>query len=145
MRSLAVSRASGSSCGPWQGHELRRGRNFDHALHEDARSHDVLGIEVAEVHDLAHLDDGALCCAGHDRTEVASGLAVYEVAPAVGAQGLDQREVSADRILEHVVAPVDPPRLLALRELRSEAGRRVERADARASGADALGEVALRD
>src|SRR5215469_17175996 len=143
MSSLA--RASGSSCGPWQGHELRRCGNLDHALHEDARSHDVFGVEVSEVHDFAHLDDGALCCAGHDRTEVARGLAVYEVAPAVSAQGLDQREVSADRILEHVVAPVDPPRLLALRELRSEAGRRVERADARASGADALGEVALRD
>src|SRR5215467_7437797 len=143
MRSFAVSRASGSSCGPWQGHELRRCWNFDHALHEDARSHDVLGVEISEVHDLPHLHHRTLCRAGHDRTEVARSLAVYEVAPAVGAQGLDQREISADWILEHVVAPVDPPRLLPLRELRSEAGWRVERADAGASGADALGEVAL--
>ena len=79
----------------------------DDALDEDARRDDRLGIERAERHDLAHLDDRALRRRGHDRPEVARGLAVDEVAPAVGALGLDQREVGVDRILEHVVAAVD--------------------------------------
>ena len=49
-----------------------------------------------------------------------------------------------DRILEHVVAAVDHARLLAFGEQRAVAGRREERADAGAGGADALGEIALR-
>ena len=60
-------------------------RHFDHALDEDSRRDDRFGIEVAEVHDLAHLRDRAFRRARHDRAEVARGLAVDEVAPAVAA------------------------------------------------------------
>ena len=49
-----------------------------------------------------------------------------------------------DRVFEHVVAAVDRARLLALGERRAVAGRREERADAGAGGADALGQIALR-
>jgi hypothetical protein len=115
-----------------------------HALHVDTGRDDHLGVERAELDGLAHLRDGAFRRRRHDRPEVARGLAVGEVAPAVGAVGLDERVVGVDRVLEHVVALADAPRLLAPGELGAERGRREERADARARGADALGERALR-
>ena len=48
------------------------------------------------------------------------------------------------RQLEHVVAAVDDARLLPFGDDRAVAGRREEAADARARGADSLGERALR-
>ena len=102
------------------------------------------GSMLAQLDGLAHLHHGALRRRRHDRREVARAHAVGEVAPAVGAVGLDQRVVGVDRILEHVVAIADAPRLLALGELGAVGGRREERADAGARGADALGERALR-
>ena len=49
-----------------------------------------------------------------------------------------------DREFENVVAIADAPRLLALREIRAERSWREKPGDARAGGADALGERALR-
>ena len=48
-----------------------------------------------------------------------------------------------DRIFKHVVAIADAPGLLALGKQRTVRSGRVERADARAGGANALGERAL--
>jgi hypothetical protein len=115
-----------------------------HALHEDPRRDDHLGVERAELHGFAHLHHRASGGRGHDRREVARGLAVGEVAPAIRAVGLDERVVGVDRILEHVVAIADAPSLLAFGEQRAEGRRREESADARARGTDALGEGALR-
>ena len=50
-----------------------------------------------------------------------------------------------DRVFEHVVPAVDVTRFLALGERRAVAGRCVERSDARAGGADAFGQVPLRN
>jgi len=82
---------------------------------------DPFRIEIPQVHDLAHLRDRAPGGRRHDRTEVARRLAIDEVAPAIAAQRLDQREVGADRMLEHVVPAVDHARLLAFGEQRAEA------------------------
>ncbi len=113
-------------------------------MHEDARRDDRLGIESPEVDRLAHLHDRAMRRTRHDGAEIARRLAVDEITPPVGAIGPDQRVVGVDRILEHVIAPADLARLLAFRELRTVARRRVERADARARGANPLRQVALR-
>src|SRR6476646_7693280 len=113
-------------------------------LDEDAGRHDRLGIQYTEPNDFAHLRDRAFRRARHDRPEVARGLAVDEIAPAVGTIGLDQRVIRTDRIFEHVATPVDLARLLPLRKQRAVAGRREEAADADARCHDALGEVALR-
>ena len=59
---------------------------------------------------------------GHDRPEVAGGLAVDEVAHPVGPVGADQRDVALDRVLEDVGAAVDHPGLLALGQRRADAG-----------------------
>src|SRR5204863_2470008 len=101
-------------------------------------------IEITEVHDLAHLHDRAFRSGGHDRPEVARRFAIDEIAPAIRAQRLDQREVRFDRILEHVIATVDLARLLAFCEQRYITGRREERADTGSRGANALGKISLR-
>ncbi len=111
---------------------------------EDARGNDVLGIEIAEIDDLAHLRNGAFCGRGHDRPEIARGLAVDEITPAIAAQCLDEGEVGTNREFEHVVPAFDAPRLLAFGERRAVTGRRIERADPGTCGVDALGQVALR-
>src|SRR5207237_10732677 len=76
--------------------------------------------------------------------EIASRLAIHQVAPAIRALGLDECVVGVDRIFEHIVAIADAPRLLTLREQRAEGGRRKERANAGARGPAALGESPLR-
>ena len=81
---------------------------------------------------------------GHHRVEVARGLAEDEVAAAVALPRLDDAKSAVQRALEHVVAPVELARLLALGDQGADAGRREERGDAGAAGADALGERALR-
>src|SRR5258707_728880 len=75
---------------------------------------------------------------------MANESAWWKYAPPVGTVRLDQRVVGVDRILEDVVAIVDAPRLLPFGELGAVSRRREERADAGASGTDALGERALR-
>src|SRR5690606_33491191 len=123
--------------------EPRAGPDLDDAVDVDAGGDDRLGVERAERHDLVDLHDGRGGGARHDGSEVARGLAVDEVAPAVGGEGADEGEVGPDGVLEHVVAAVDAARLAAFGELGAVAGRRVEGADAGAGGADAFGEVAL--
>src|SRR5215470_1336843 len=59
--------------------------NDHHAVDEDAGSMHAFRIDVAQVDDLLGLHDGQLGRHGHHRVEVAGGLAVREVAPAVGA------------------------------------------------------------
>src|SRR3546814_8126914 len=67
-----------------------------HALHENAGRHDGLGIEFAQRHHFRHLGDGALCRHRHQRPEVARGLAVDEVAPAVATVGLRSEEHTSE-------------------------------------------------
>src|SRR5207253_6261999 len=78
------------------------------------------------------------------RVEVAAGLAKEEVAPAIALPRLDDREVAANRVLEHAALAGDLAALLAFSDLRAKAGGRVERFDPRAAGAQPLGERALR-
>src|SRR5439155_3119124 len=78
------------------------------------------------------------------RIEVARRLAEYEISPFVALPRLDDREVAADGAFEHALLAGELARLFALGDLRAIAGRRVEALDARAAGAQPLGERALR-
>ena len=62
----------------------------DDAVDEDAGSHDGLGVERSQRHDLVDLHHRRRGGDRHDRTEVARGLAVDEVAPAVALQRGDR-------------------------------------------------------
>src|SRR5262249_5691347 len=101
-------------------------------------------IECTQHDDLANLRDRALRRRRHDGSEIARGLAVDEISPAVAAVGFDQREIGMNRVLEHIVAPADLACFLALGEQRSIGGRREDGADAGTCRADPLGEIALR-
>ena len=94
--------------------------------------------------DRAHLRDRELRGGRHHGPEIHLRVAEDEIAGAVGGVGAHQREVAGDRLLEHVVALAEAAHLLALGQLGAEADRRVERRDAGAARADALGERALR-
>src|SRR5204863_5409296 len=104
--------------------------DLHHPRHENPRRDDAFGVERAELDGLIDLRDGAGRRARHGRPEVARALPVDEVAPAVATLRLDERHVAADRGFEHVALAVDHPRFLALREIRSLAGGRVEGTDA---------------
>ena len=111
---------------------------------EDAGRDDCLGVERTQRHDLAHLRDCASRRRGHERAEVARGFPVDEIAPPVAAVGADQRDVTVQRVLKDLRAPVDDTSLLVSREVGSAGGRRIERADAGPGRANALGKRTLR-
>src|SRR6185295_8668972 len=119
-------------------------RALEDALDVDRRQVDQVGVERADRDELLDLDDGHLAGLGAQRVEVARGLAEHQVAPAIAAPRLDDREVAADRVLEHAAPAVDLAGLLAVGDLGAVAGRRVERLDPGAAGAQPLGERALR-
>lgn len=76
--------------------------------------------------------------------EIARGLAEYQVASGIGAPCLDQRHVGLQRGFQHVMLAVEFARFLALGHDRAVAGGGVKRRNARATGAQTLGQGALR-
>ena len=102
------------------------------------------GIELAHFHQLLDLGHRHLAAGGDHRVEVARGLAIDEVAGLVALPGLDDGQVGADRVLEHVFAAVERARLLAFGELGAVGGARVEARDAGAAGAEFFRQRALR-
>src|SRR5580698_8857927 len=119
-------------------------RALEHALDVDRRQVDMVGVELADLDELLDLDDRDLAGLRAQRVEVARRLAEHEVAPAVALPRLYDRELAADRALEHAVAAVELARLFAVGDLRAVAGRREERLDPGAARAQSLGERALR-
>src|SRR5690349_21097151 len=115
------------------------------AVDVDSRGHHVLRVQGAGRDDLRHLDDGVFGRGGHDGAEVPGGLAVDEVALAVGLEGLDECDVGVDGRLEHLPFAVEEARVLAFREHGAVTGGGEEPANTRARGPDTLGEVPLRD
>src|ERR1051326_5973375 len=101
-------------------------------------------VQVREIVELGSLDPETIVTPSiFVQRVVRVAPAIGEVAPAVGAIGLDERVVGVNRILENVITFSYAPRFFALGEARAVCGRRVEGADARAGGANALGERAL--
>ena len=117
----------------------------DDAIDEDPRRHHGFRVEPADLDDLVDLGHGDACRGGHGGIEVPRATPVDEVAEPVGARRPDEREVAAQRRLQHVAAPVELPLLAAARRVGADAGRRVERGEAGAAGTHALDQRALRD
>src|ERR1019366_4283048 len=83
-------------------------------LNEDARRVNVVGIELTHLDELLDLGDRDLPRHRRERVEVARGIAIDEIADRVAPPRLDEREVSPERPLEQVGAPVELPGLLAV-------------------------------
>src|SRR5256885_16713814 len=75
---------------------------LENVLNEDARGDDVVGIDRAGLDDLLDLRNGDASGGCHHRIEVASRSPVYQIAEAVAFPGLHEREVGAERLLEHI-------------------------------------------
>jgi hypothetical protein len=84
------------------------------------------GSRLADRHDLLDLGDADLAAGRGRLVEVARGLAEHEVAALVGLPALDDREVGADAALEDIILAVETLDLLALGDLRADAGLGVE-------------------
>src|SRR5438270_4342100 len=117
---------------------------LENRIHENAGRVHPVRRKLADVHQLFHFGDDVVGGGGHHRIEVARGLAINEVAPAVALPCFDEREVDAQAALHHVHAAVELPGLFAFGDHGAVAGGRVERGDARAAGAQAFAERALR-
>src|SRR5260370_40491478 len=102
------------------------GRTLHQPIDMDAWGRDLLGRQGAEFGDVLGLDDRQLRRRRHHRVEVPAGLAIDEVAPAVGAPRFDQRDIALDRVFEDVFPAVEDARLLAGGELGAGGGGRVE-------------------
>src|SRR5690554_4875826 len=82
-------------------------RHLHNVLYEQAGSDHGFGVDLAQFNDFVHRRDGALGGRSHDRTEVAGGFAIQQVAPAIAGFSLDKGKVGEDRVFQYVVAAID--------------------------------------
>src|SRR6187455_2440998 len=87
--------------------------------------------------------DSCGCC--HHGIKVPSGFSVNQIAPLVTLPRLYKGKISRQSVLEYVRAPIEFPRLLALRNDRAVAGGCEEPANSCTSRADAFSKGALRN
>src|SRR5258707_1812596 len=105
---------------------------------------DLIGRELARFDELLDFGDDVVGGGGHHGIEVARGFAEDEIAPAVALPGFDEREIATKGALQNEVAAVELACLFAVGDHGAVAGGRVKRGNARAAGAQAFGEGALR-
>src|SRR6266852_8868572 len=117
---------------------------LEDGVYEDAGSVDLVGRELAELDELLDFSDYVIGGGGHHGIEVARGLAIDEIAPAIAFPGFDEREVPTQPALQNVVAAVELAGFFSFGNQGAVAGRCVEGGDTSATGANALGESALR-
>src|SRR5215467_8560286 len=99
------------------------------ALDVDAWRDDVVGIDIAGLHEVLAFGHGDLAGGGHHGIEVARGLAVDEVALRVTHPSMNDREIGDKPALHDVVLAVDLALPFAPRNLSPAAGASKERRD----------------
>src|SRR5258707_6137005 len=117
---------------------------LEDGVHENAWRMHLVRRKLAWLDKLFDFGNHVVGGRGHHGIEVARGLAIDKVAPAVALPRLDEREIAAQAPLHHVHAAVELARLFAIRDHRAVAGGGVERGNARASRAEAFAQRALR-
>ncbi len=124
---------------------LNRVVHADEAFDENAGSNDVLGVNPAHLHDLLRLHDGCGRRHAHDRGEIAGRFIVKKISETIGPRRLDQREVRRQAPFQDIIAAIELPHFLALGQRCADRGHGEKGRNARAAGADALGQRPLRD
>src|SRR5713226_6203972 len=117
---------------------------LEDGVDEDAGSVDLVGRELAELYELFNFGDYVVGGGGHHGIEVARGLAIDEIAPAIALPCFDESEIAAQGALEDELAAVEFAGLFAFGDHSAVAGGCEEGGDAGATRAAALGEGALR-
>src|SRR6266849_7066045 len=80
---------------------------LENGVNENAGRMNLIGVELAKFDKLFDFGDDVVGGGSHHRIEVARGLAVDEIAPAVAFPGFDEREIAADASLHDVHAAVE--------------------------------------
>src|SRR6267378_664015 len=93
----------------------------------DAGSVDLVGIELAEVDEFFDFGDDEIGSGGHHGIEIASGLAIDEIAPAIALPRFDEREIAANGAFEDVLAAVEFARFFVVSNHGAISRGRVER------------------
>ncbi len=112
--------------------------------HENAGRMDVVRIDFTGRDEMLDFGDRHLGGGCHHRIKVARGLAVNEVAGSVALPGVHNREIGNKTGFHDVLLAVELAHFLAFRNQSADAGLGIERGNARAAGADALGQRSLR-
>src|SRR5659263_786344 len=120
----------------------RQALDPDDLVNKEAGRDDVLGVDLTQLRNLVHGGYRLFAGRGHNGAEVAGRHAVHQVAPAVAALGLDQRDITVDGMLQYVILSIAFAAFLALGQLGAKTGRREEGANARARRPDALSQIA---
>src|ERR1700693_3417826 len=113
-------------------------------VNEDAGGMDLVRWKLPELDELFDFGDYVVGGGGHHGVEVARGLAIDEIAPAVALPGFDEGEIAAQGSFKDVLTPAEFAGFLAFGNHRAVAGGCVKRGNACSPGADALREGALR-
>src|SRR5262245_12283278 len=123
---------------------LDRVRHVYDPLDVNARRDDVIGIDVAGLHQLLDFGDSHLGGRGHRRIKIACGLAVDEITLAIGTIGVNNGKIGDKPTLHDVAMAVEVARLFAFGDLRSHASSGEECRNPGTAGTNALGQRALR-
>src|SRR3954469_18719909 len=86
----------------------------DQMIDENRRCHDGIGRDHPDRHDVLGLGQDDACGHRHQRIEVPRCQRIGQIADVVGLLGVEESEVSLDRLLEEEQASIDLERLLAL-------------------------------
>src|SRR5262245_29189312 len=78
--------------------------SLENRVHIEARRVHAVGVELTKLDQLFHLGNDVVGGGGHHRVEVAGGLAINEVAPAVALPSFDEGEIPANAAFHHVLA-----------------------------------------
>src|SRR5207249_4633452 len=116
---------------------------LENGVDENAGRMNLIGVELAELDEFFDFGDDAVGGGGHHGIEVARGLAIDKVAPAVAFPGLDERKVAAQAALEDVLAAAELAGFFSFGDHGAVSRGCVEGGNASASGAQALTQRAL--
>src|SRR5258707_11118742 len=98
----------------------------------------LIGVELAKLDEFFNFGDDVVGGGGHHGIEVARGLAIDEIAPAVAFPGFDESEIAAQGALHDVFAAVEFAGFLSFGDHGAVAGGSIERRNSGAAGAEAL-------
>src|SRR5699024_10735911 len=118
------------ACGQFSGLRF----NGNQHIGVNRRGHNIFWIKASGGQNLFNLRNGLLGSGGHDRAEIACRLTVDQVALLVSLECFDQRYITMDRVLEHVMATTDLTDFLALSKSGAVTGRGEECANTSAGG-----------
>src|SRR5260370_6987874 len=117
---------------------------LEDGVDENAGRMNLIGVELAEFNEFFDLGNDVVRGGSHHRIEVASGLAIDEIAPTIAFPSFDKREIPAQGALENVLAAVEFARFFSFTNHPALSPGCGDPSNAGATGAQAFAQRALR-